>query len=225
MTLPAVDRRSQATYSESVERLTISPDVPDQRAIVRSGAIVLAGGLVAFPTDTFYGLAADPRREDAVARVFRVKGRAFTAALPLIAADVEQVRAASSGLSGLTLRLAHAFWPGPLTLVVDAAPAIVPAVHGGTHTVAIRVPGHLVARQLAGVVGFPVVSTSANRSGEPAAADADAVATAIGDMVDVVLDGGATPGAEPSTIVDARGAVPVLIRPGAVAFSRVLEAS
>jgi L-threonylcarbamoyladenylate synthase len=208
-----------------VERLTISPDDPDPRAIARAAAILLAGGLVAFPTDTFYGLAADPRIEGAVARVFRAKGRSSMVALPLIAADVEQVRAASSGLSALTLRLAQAFWPGPLTLVADAAPAIVPAVHGGTRTVAIRVPGHLAARRLAGVVGFPIVSTSANRSGDPAAADADAVEAVIGDMVDLVLDGGATPGADPSTIVDARGAAPVLIRAGAVSFSRVLEAA
>ncbi len=193
--------------------------------LARAAAVLLAGGLVVFPTDTFYGLAADPRRDDAVERVFRTKGRAATAALPLIAADVEQVRAAATNLSALTLRLARAFWPGPLTLVVDAAPPILAAVHGGTGTVAIRVPDHLAARRLAAGAGFAIVSTSANRSGDPAVSTADEAAEAIGDMVDLVLDGGRTPGSAASTIVDARAHAPLLIRAGAVPFSRVLEVS
>jgi L-threonylcarbamoyladenylate synthase len=208
-----------------VERLTISPDDPDPRTLARAAAILAAGGLVVFPTDTFYGLAADPRQEDAVDRVFQAKGRATTLALPLIAADIEQVLAAARGLSALTRRLAEAFWPGPLTLVADAATSIAGAVHGGAGTVAIRVPDHAAARQLAARAGFPIISTSANRSGEQAVTSAAAVVAAIGNLVDLVLDGGPTPGGEPSTIVDARGRVPVLIRAGAVPFSRVLEAS
>jgi L-threonylcarbamoyladenylate synthase len=207
-----------------VKRLTISPDDPDARVLDRAADILRAGGLVVFPTDTFYGLAADPRQPDAVSRVFGVKGRSATAALPLIAADLEQVRAAATSLSSATLALAEAFWPGPLTLIVEAAPAIVEGVHGGTGTVAIRVPAHAVARALAARFGYPVVSTSANRSGEPATAIAAAAASSLGDAVELVLDGGATPGNVPSTIVDARGAEPVLLRLGAVPFSSVLEA-
>jgi L-threonylcarbamoyladenylate synthase len=207
-----------------VERLTISPDDPDPRAIARAAYVLLSGGLIVFPTDTYYGLAADPRSAEAVERVFHTKGRSTTVALPLIAADIEQVHAAASGLSALTLRLGRSFWPGPLTLVAGASPAIVPAVHGGTHTVAIRVPDHNAARALAACVGFPIISTSANRSGDPAASAADEVVAAIGEMVDLVLDGGCTPGSAPSTIVDARGPDPVLIRAGAIPFSRVLEA-
>jgi L-threonylcarbamoyladenylate synthase len=207
-----------------LERLTISPHDPEPRALAHAADILLGGGLVVFPTDTFYGLAADPRREDGVERVFLAKGRSSVLALPLVAADIEQVRAASAGLSTTTLRLAARFWPGPLTLVADASGEIVSAVHGGTHTVAIRVPDHAVARQLAGACGFPIVATSANRSGDAAATTADAVVAAIGDVVDLVLDGGATPGSAPSTIVDARGPEPILIRAGAVPFSRVLEA-
>jgi L-threonylcarbamoyladenylate synthase len=207
-----------------VKRLTISPDHLDARMLASAADILRAGGLVVFPTDTFYGLAADPRRRDAVSRVFDVKGRSSSAALPLIAADIDQVRAAATSLSGPTLALASAFWPGPLTLIVEAAPSIVEGVHGGTGTVAIRVPGHAVARELAAQLGYPVVATSANRSGEPAMATADAAASAVGDAVDLVIDGGATPGNVPSTIVDARGAVPILLRQGAVPFSSVLEA-
>jgi len=100
----------------------------------------------------------------------------------------------------------------------------VAAVHGGTATVAIRVPDHAAARQLAAGAGFPIVSTSANRSGEPAVATAEDVVASIGPRVELVLDGGRTPGVEASTIVDARGRRPVLVRAGAVPMARVLEA-
>lgn len=208
-----------------MERLIVSPTDPEPSALGRAAAVILAGGLVVFPTDTFYGLAADPRNAAAVERVFAAKGRPTAMALPLIAADLEQVAAASRGLSDLTLRLARAFWPGPLTLIVDAAPVVVREVHGGSETIAIRVPDHAVARGLAAGAGFPIVSTSANRTGEPPVNTAEPVVTTIGEAVDLVLDCGATPGAAASTIVDARTPVPLLIRAGAVPFARVLEAS
>ena len=208
-----------------MERLTIIPDDPDPRVIERAADVLRAGGLVVFPTDTFYGLAADPRNAQAVDRVFQAKGRPATMALPLIAADMDQVRVAAGPLSPLTITLARAFWPGPLTLVADASPSIVAGVHGGSRTIAIRVPDHVAARRLASCAGFPIVSTSANRSGEPAVASADAAVAAIGDLVDLVLDAGTTPGAAASTIVDARGGVPLLVRAGAIPFPRVLEVS
>jgi L-threonylcarbamoyladenylate synthase len=193
--------------------------------MARAGEILRAGGLVVFPTDTFYGLAADPRSADAIARVFAAKGRSATTALPLIAADIDQVRAAASQLSALTIKLAQVFWPGPLALVADASPSIAAAVHGGAGTIAIRVPDHVAARQLASCAGFPVVATSANRSGEPAVTSASAVVETIGALVDLVLDAGPTSGGSPSTIVDARGDAPALIRSGAIPFPRVVEAS
>lgn len=201
----------------------VSPANPEPDAIARAADALAHGGLVVFPTDTFYGLAADPRQAGAVTRVFAVKGRAAGEALPLVAADLSQVEAAAAHLSVLTRRLIGLFWPGPLTLVVDAAPAIVSAVHGGTGTVAVRVPDHAVARRLAAGLGFAVVSTSANRSRMAPAVTADEVERAIGDLVDVVLDGGPTVGGKPSTIVDARTETPRLLRDGAVPFARVLE--
>jgi L-threonylcarbamoyladenylate synthase len=207
-----------------VKRLTISPDDPEPRLLAEAALVLRSGGLVVFPTDTFYGLAADPRQLTGVERVFGTKGRPAAAALPLVAADIEQVQAAAARLTEWTLRLARRFWPGPLTLVVDAADIVVAPVHGGTGTIAVRVPDHAVARGLAAHVGFPVVSTSANRSGEPAVATVDAVVLTIGDLVDIVLDGGPTPGAGPSTIVDARGSHPILVRAGAIPFADVLEA-
>lgn len=207
-----------------MERLTVSPTDPRPDALTRAAECLLRGRLVLFPTDTLYGLAADPRNARAVALVYRAKGRGTAQALPLIAADIEQVEIAAVRLSPLTRRLAERFWPGPLTLVVDAAPAIDASVHGGTGTVAIRVPDHAVARGLAGCLGFAVVSTSANRSGAPAVSTADAAVAEMGNDVDLVLDGGPTAGGEPSTIVDARANPPRLVRAGAVPFPRVLEA-
>ncbi len=202
----------------------MSPTDPDPGALARAAGILLRGGLVVFPTDTLYGLAADPRHAGGVARVYHAKGRMAAHALPLIAGDLAQVEALATTLPAATRRLAGRFWPGPLTLVVDAAPSIVPGVHGGTGSVAVRVPDQAVARALALQLGFPVVATSANRSGSPARRLAGKVAAALEGDVDLVLDSGPTPGGEPSTIVDARGETPTLIRAGAIPFSLVLEA-
>lgn len=206
-----------------MERVRVSPTDPERRVLAHAADVLSRGGLVVFPTDTLYGLAADPRNALAVERVCHAKGRPPGRALPLIAADLQQVEAAASHLSPLTRRLADAFWPGPLTLVVDASPAIVVGVHAGAGTVAVRVPGHAVARGLAAHAGFPVVSTSANRSQQPAPVTVDAAIDSLGGDFDLALDGGPTSGGDPSTIVDARGDVPHLIRAGAVPFSRVLE--
>jgi L-threonylcarbamoyladenylate synthase len=210
-----------------VERLAVSPADPEPWALAFAADVLLRGGLVVFPTDTLYGLACDPRNADAVERVYRTKGRltgqAFPRALPLVAASLQQVEAVAVRLSPLTRRLADCFWPGPLTLVVDVGPGIVEAVHAGLGTVAVRVPNHAVARGLAAHAGFPIVSTSANRSQQPATSTVETAIDALGDLIDLALDGGPTVGGAPSTIVDVRTDVPHLLREGAVPFSRVLE--
>lgn len=202
----------------------ISPDDPEADLVADAATVLARGGLVAYPTDTLYGLGADPRNADAVARVYVAKGRGTGAALPLIAADLGQVESGAGACTAATRRLASRFWPGPLALVVDASPRLAAAVHGGSGTVAVRVPGHAVARALARALGSPVTATSANRSGHPAPADAAGVLAALGEDVDLVLDAGATRGGQPSTIVDARGERPRLVREGAIPFAHVLEA-
>jgi L-threonylcarbamoyladenylate synthase len=209
---------------DGVERLTISSTDPEPELLAIAVGVLARGGLVVFPTDTLYGLAVDPRNRDAVARVYEVKRRMPTQALPLIAADLRQVESAAVSLSPETRRLASHFWPGPLTLIVDAMPSILPGVRADDGSAAIRVPGHEVARRLAAAAGFPVVATSANRSGHQPSATADGAAAAVGNEVDLVLDGGTTPGGLASTIVDARAGAPRLLRVGAIAFDRVLEA-
>lgn len=180
-----------------------------------------AGKLVAYPTDTFYGLAADPASETAIRGLFALKGREASAAIPLVASSVAQVEM-WCGLSQLSRRLADEFWPGPLSLVCEAPARVVAAVHAGRRTVAIRVPNHPIARALASAFGGPVTATSANRSGEAAVDCATALPWVNDDRV-LVVDGGETAGGAPSTIVDVRDRAPLLIREGAIAWDRVLH--
>lgn len=191
-------------------------------AVARAARVLRDGGVVAYPTDTLYGLAVDPRSSDAVQRLFDAKGRDSSLAIPLVASTLEQAREAGE-LSAIDERLAEAFWPGPLTIVVPARPAIARNLLGGGTTIAIRVPAHAVAASLAAALGFCITSTSANRSGQVPATTAAQVAIDLGDAVDVVLDGGPSPGGRPSTIVEVTAHGPRLIRAGAVAWERVLE--
>jgi len=195
---------------------------PDRAAIVRAADVLRRGGVVAFPTDTFYGLAVDPRNEAAVSRVYEIKGRPAVSAMPLIASSREQAGAAAV-FDEAGERLASAFWPGPLTIVLPATPAVAPLVLAGGRTVAIRVPDHEIARALAHELGFPITSTSANRSGQPPAAEGADLAHAGLDDIDLLLDAGPCRGGLPSTIVEMAASGPRLVRAGAVAWDRVLR--
>ena len=203
--------------------LHVSASDPDESALQTAAAVLARGGLVVFPTDTFYGLAADPWQVDAVARIFAAKGRAASMALPLIAADRSQAERATTGFSALAARLADAFWPGPLTLVLQANPNLAEQVHAGSGSVAVRVPDHVVARRLAAAAGGLITATSANRSGSAASATADVPLATLREFVDLVLDAGPTPGGPASTIIDVRDTPIRLVRSGAVPFAKVLE--
>jgi L-threonylcarbamoyladenylate synthase len=189
--------------------------------IAHAAEMLRAGGVVAFPTDTLYALAVDPRRDDAVERLFALKGRRPEAAVPLIAADLDQAMQAGE-FSSKELTLASVFWPGPLSIVVSARSTLSRAALGGGTTVAIRIPAHPIARELAASFVFAITATSANASGEPAAETAADVAAYLPD-VDVILDGGRAIGGRPSTIVRIDGGVLTLVRAGAIAWDRVLK--
>ena len=196
--------------------------VLDPVLIVRACVILRAGGVVAFPTDTFYGLAADPRNPSAVARLFAIKGRAAGQAMPLIAADEAQATDAVQ-FDDRALHVSRAFWPGPLSLVLPARAVICEDAKAADGTIAVRVPAADGARSLARAFGFCITATSANHSGEEPAMSAAAVSRALGGVVDLVLDGGDTPGGAPSTLVDLREESPRLVRAGAIAWDRVLR--
>lgn len=203
--------------------VTVDPARPDPDVVARIADVIKRGGIVAIPTDTLYGLAVDPRDSCAVARLFELKGRAAAATLPIVAADATQVRERAGRLSPIAERLAARFWPGPLALVVDAHRDLVAGVRAPDASVAVRVPAHEVPRAIARALHAPLTATSANRSGEPPAADAPAVLRAFGADLDAIVDAGPAPGGAPSTIVDARGDEPHLVRQGAVAWAAVLE--
>lgn len=201
-------------------RLVVNPAAPERAALDRAADVIRRGGVVAIPTDTLYGLAADPFNDDAVRRVFAVKDRMAERALPLVAANLAQVVSQLGALSPLALALAGRFWPGPLTLIVNAPDTLSPGVTGGTGRVAVRVPAHAVARELCRVCDRPLTATSANVSGQPAAATPDVVFASLVQL-DALLDAGPAPGGAPSTIVDVTGAAPQLVRAGAVAWGDV----
>jgi L-threonylcarbamoyladenylate synthase len=203
--------------------LTVDRDQPDAESIAKIVDAMKQGGIVAIPTDTLYGLAVDPRDSCAVARLFELKGRTAGAAVPIVAADVTQVRDRAGRMTPVAEQLAARFWPGPLALLVDAHRDLVAGVRASDASVAVRVPAHAVPRAIARALGAPLTATSANRSGAPPAADAAAVLAAFGAELDAVVDAGPAPGGAPSTIVDARGDEPRLVRQGAIAWAAVLE--
>lgn len=182
-------------------------DGSDLAAAVRAAAEHLrGGGVVVYPTETYYALGADPRSPEGCTAVFRLKGRDASLRLPWIAADREQV-AAACRIPEAAAVLAERHWPGPLTLVLP--------LRGREGTVAVRVSSHPVARALAAALGHPVISTSANRSGAPPARTAAAAVESLGETRAAplrILDGGTTPGGAPSVIVDATQTPPRTLR-------------
>ncbi len=205
-------------------RLRIDANLPDPAVIDTAAAAIRLGGLVALPTDTLYGLAADPFNREAVQRVFAVKRRSAGQPLPLVAADLAQLVRHIGELSPSVRRLALRFWPGPLTLLVAAPPAIVAEATGGTGRIGVRVPNHRVALDLCRACDRPLTATSANVSGQPASDDPDVVAASFSDrsQIDLLLDAGRTTGGPPSTIVDLTGDAARLVRAGAIGWEEIL---
>jgi L-threonylcarbamoyladenylate synthase len=205
-----------------VQRIVVHPIHPEPERIAIAAHCVMAGGVVAYPTDTLYGLAADPRSSAGVTKVFAIKERPPDRPVPLIAATREAAERAGR-FTAAAARLAERFWPGPLTLIVPADPTLVDAVHQGLGTVGVRVPDHAVARALAAAAGGLVTATSANRSGEPASGLPEDAAGLGSNGLDLLLDAGPVAGGAPSTVIDVSGAAVTLVRAGAVPWDRVLE--
>ena len=179
------------------------------------------GRVVGYPTDTLYGLAVDPRSEEALVTLFALKGRSADRVVALVGASLAQVEIFAD-IGGAARRLADRFWPGPVTLVVPARPGLAPAVRSEAGLVGVRVPDHPVARALADACGHPVTATSANTSGAPPVRAPEQVARALPGLA-VLLDAGPSPGGPPSTVIEVAGGDVRLVREGAVPWSRVLE--
>jgi L-threonylcarbamoyladenylate synthase len=195
-----------------------------QKQIEQGIAILKEGGIIAFPTDTVYGLGACVNFPQAVARVYEVKGRAKNTPLPLLLADKSQIDEVAEAVPPIARLLAEKFLPGGLTMVLLKSKSVPDIVTGGGKTVAIRIPAHPVPLALARGVGTPIIGTSANISGKPSALTAEEVYAQLDGRVDLIIDGGRCPGGRESTIVDLTGKTPRVLREGAISRKELKSA-
>ena len=191
-------------------------------ALRRAVEILRASGLVAFPTDTVYGVGALAFDAAAIEQIYLAKGRPAEKAIPILLGDAQQLEQVAVEVSNTALKLAARFWPGPLTLVVPKRPSI-PAAASTTPTIGVRVPDHPVARALLRAAG-PMAVTSANLSGQASPSTAEEVLAQLGGRIALILDGGKTPGGVPSTVVNCLGAEPQSLREGPIMLEQINSA-
>jgi tRNA threonylcarbamoyl adenosine modification protein (Sua5/YciO/YrdC/YwlC family) len=198
------------------EILRVTPDNPEARAIEHAASFIRRAEVIAVPTDTFYGLAADPFNLMAVARIYEIKGRPERKALPILVSSVEQAQQLAAFLPDAFFILAEKFWPGALTIVTDATPRLPLKVTGNTGRVALRLPDSKVPAALIAAVGSPVTGTSANLSGFAACVSAPQVVKQMGERVPLILDGGESKAKLASTVVELRGDDWIILREGPI---------
>ncbi len=196
---------------------------PEPDVIRRAADVIRAGGLVAFPTETVYGLGANALDAAAVARIFQAKGRPATNPVILPVSDASEVLNVAANWPETAGKLAASFWPGPLTLVVPKSDRVPSIVTAGGPTVAVRCPNHAVARALIREAGVPIAAPSANRSTELSPTRAEHVLKSLNGRIDLLLDGRGCSGGIESTVVDATGAFPRLLRPGLISVPMLEE--
>ena len=196
--------------------LKIDPNAPDPAVLAHAGDILRGGGLVAYPTETVYGLAASAFIVDTVARVYDAKQRPFSQPLPVQIASVEDVETLASSVSLEAKRLIAEFFPGPLTLVFWRLPSVSLTVTGGSNTIGLRMPDHPIALGVLRAFGAPVVCPSANLTGRRAPMSASDVLEDLDGVIDLVLDGGETNDRIPSTVLDVTQVPARLLREGKI---------
>ncbi|MFQ5777167.1 MAG: L-threonylcarbamoyladenylate synthase [Terriglobia bacterium] len=204
--------------------LTVSPDNPESRYVEHAAQLIRRGEVVAIPTDTLYGLAADPYNLSAVARIYEIKGRPERRALPILVTSIDQAEELADVLPDSFYALAKRFWPGALTLVVDASSRLPLKVTGNTGRVALRQADSRIPAALIAAVGTPVTGTSANLSGFPACVDAAQVVKQMGERLPVILDGGKSSALLASTIVELRSDDWSILREGPIGEDQIREA-
>lgn len=199
------------------EILKISSEAPEQQIVDYAASFINRGGVVAVPTDTFYGLSADPFNLAAIGRVYEIKGRPESKALPILVSSVEQAVSLVRDVPDSFLTLAQKYWPGALTIVLEATHRIPLKVTGNTGRVALRWANSKVACEIINAVGGPITGTSANLTGMPACTNAADLIIQLGDRLPLILDSGDTRAVVPSTIVRLEGDEWMIIREGAIA--------
>ncbi|MBD3375607.1 threonylcarbamoyl-AMP synthase [candidate division KSB1 bacterium] len=196
--------------------IKIDPNNPAEDLIGQAARVLQKGGVIGYPTETVYGIGCDIHNAKAVNRIYDLKQRDHSKAMIIIAADILQIRELVEYIPEAAEILAENFWPGPLTMVFEAATHIQELPIRKTNTIAIRIPDCKICLSLLKTCGFPIVSTSANKSGQPDSTDADKVIDSFGSHLDLIIDGGPTPSSAPSTIVDVTQEPVRILRQGAI---------
>ncbi len=205
----------------TAEIIKIDPRAPES-AFFRARKVIRSGGVIVYPTETFYGLGADPANPASIKRLFEIKGRPADQPVLLLIRSADEVKQWASGITPSAEILMEKFWPGPLTLVFKAQPDVMREITAGRGTIGLRMPGSSTTLKLLEFLGSALTGTSANISGGPSPQTAEETASVIGGMVDLILDGGKTAGGRPSTVVDVSQDPPRLIREGAVPLNDIL---
>jgi L-threonylcarbamoyladenylate synthase len=186
-------------------------------------AVLQRIGVIAVPTETFYGLAVNPFLEEALDRLFALKDRAPGKPVLVLVDGPERLNQVAREVPDLARRLMEKFWPGPLSIIFPSLPHLPRLLTGGTGTIAVRQPRQALTCRLIAALGFPITGTSANRAGCRPLVRAEEVAKEFGDQLDLILEAGPCPGGLPSTIVDVTGALPRLVRTGAIPTAELAE--
>ena len=196
--------------------IKINPENPEAERIDEAVAILKRGGVIAFPTETYYGLGADARNEADIDKIFGIKGRDFTNPILVVIGDIRHLEAFAEDIPAEAHKLMDRFWPGPLTIVFRAAPSVSPKLTAGSAKIGIRLTSHPVAMEISKRLGGPVTATSANLSGAPECSSAADVLSQLAGRIDGVADGGLTPGGKGSTVVDATVSPVKVLREGVI---------
>jgi L-threonylcarbamoyladenylate synthase len=194
-----------------------------QRELNKGVEILQKGGVIAFPTDTVYGLGADAFNPTAVERIYEIKNRPKYQQFPLLIADIERLVSLAEPIPEIAWFLARRFWPGGLTLVLPKTDSL-PAYLASRPTIAVRIPNHPACQALIQHLGNPIIGTSANISDQPSALTAEEVAQQLGGKIDLIINGGKCPGGKESTIVDVTREAPVILRQGIIPSNEIDKA-
>ncbi len=208
------------------EIIKIDARHPEEDLIIRAARVLQNKGVIAYPTETVYGIGSNVFAAEAVERIYKLKNRDQSKALIVIASDTIQIGDLVSEIPESAEKLMENFWPGPLTLVFKSSADLKNSAFRRSHTIAIRIPDCSICLSLLKTCGFPIISTSANHSGEPPATNARQVAEIFGDQLDLIVDGGETPSNIPSTVVDVTRHPVRILREGGISrleINTVLE--
>jgi len=200
----------------SVEVRALDPLKPERKIVAEAAEAILRGGVIAFPTDTFYGLGCSLMDPAAVDMLYRLKRRPQNLAVISLISDPAEVEALAADIPDVAVTLMKRFWPGPLSIVFRASIVVPQACRGPRETIALRYPDHPISLALVSALGGPLVASSANLSGQPPAKSAEEVIRSFGNQLDLVLDGGPSQASQPSTLIDLTSGKVEVLRPGAV---------